>query len=145
QITASLPRRREGTFVVRFSAPCPNEPVRKSCGNRVHQRHRTSEREVGVTIGSSHPGKLEPPRGFEPRTDGLRNHCSTAELRRLASARLFYGSEPSDEPAATAAGSRAPALRRISSPFSASTRTVSPSRNLPSSTAIARGSWIRRC
>src|SRR5437899_7400890 len=33
----------------------------------------------------------EPPRGFEPRTDGLRNHCSTAELRRLASARLLYG------------------------------------------------------
>src|SRR5438876_1773009 len=29
----------------------------------------------------------KPPRGFEPRTDGLRNHCSTAELRRLASAR----------------------------------------------------------
>src|ERR1700716_2413798 len=27
---------------------------------------------------------MEPPRGFEPRTDGLRNHCSTAELRRLA-------------------------------------------------------------
>src|SRR5205085_5356132 len=35
--------------------------------------------------------ELEPPRGFEPRTDGLRNHCSTAELRRLASARLLYG------------------------------------------------------
>src|SRR5438309_3245015 len=28
--------------------------------------------------------RKKPPRGFEPRTDGLRNHCSTAELRRLA-------------------------------------------------------------
>jgi NYN domain-containing protein len=40
--------------------------------------------------------KLEPPRGFEPRTDGLRNHCSTAELRRLASARLLYGSRSAE-------------------------------------------------
>src|SRR5712691_1969872 len=35
---------------------------------------------------------MEPPRGFEPRTDGLRNHCSTAELRRLAA--LGYCTAP---------------------------------------------------
>jgi hypothetical protein len=90
--------------------------------------------------------KREPPRGFEPRTDGLRNHCSTAELRRLASARLLYGSRSSERgaQAVTAARSRRPALRITSSPFSTSTRTVSPSPNLPSRMARASGSWIRR-
>src|SRR5438309_10853170 len=48
-------------------------------------------RSGGPFRAPSRPANRKPPRGFEPRTDGLRNHCSTAELRRLASARLLYG------------------------------------------------------
>src|SRR5256885_394942 len=56
---------------------------------------------VGMVVDASAEGPMgrlsqlntgvdKPPRGFEPRTNGLQNHCSTTELRRLASANLVY-------------------------------------------------------
>src|SRR6266550_7630599 len=54
-------------------------------------RQRIALHQADILDGAER-GKGQPPRGFEPRTDGLRNHCSTAELRRRANAGLFYGS-----------------------------------------------------